>query len=81
MLFTHFRFPAAQRKSLRSTKVIERLHGEFRRRVKTQGALPTPEAVLLPFFGLPVSGQVRFRRIDGWQAMPQVLRTTERLAA
>jgi len=73
LLFTHFRFPAAQRKSLRSTNVIERLHGEFRRRVKTQGALPTPEAVLLLFFGLLVSGQVRFRRIDGWQAMPQVL--------
>lgn len=75
LLFTHFRFPAAQRKSLRTTNVIERLHGEFRRRVKTQGALPTPEAVLLLFFGLRVSGQVRFRRIDGWQAMPHVLAT------
>ena len=73
LLFTHFRFPAAQWKSLRSTNIIERLHGEFRRRVKTQGALPTPEAVLLLFFGLLVSGQVRFRRLDGWQAMPQVL--------
>jgi len=73
LLFTHLRFPAAQRKSLRSTNVIERLHGEFRRRVKTQGALPTPEAVLLLFFGLLVSGQIRFRRIDGWQAMPQGL--------
>ncbi len=81
LLFTHFRFPPAQRKSLRSTNAIERLHLEFRRRVKTQGALPTPEAVLLLFFGLLISGQIRFRRIDGWQAMPQVLRPEERLAA
>ncbi len=81
LLLTHFRFPAAQRKSLRSTNVIERLHGEFRRRVKTQGALPTPEAVMLLFFGLLISGQVRFRRIDGWQAMPQVLAAPLAVAA
>jgi hypothetical protein len=47
--------------------------------VKTQGALPSPEAVLLLFFGLLISGQIRFRRIDGWQTMPQVL--APRLAA
>ena len=35
-LLTFFRFPKAQWKTLRTTNVIERLHGEFRRRVKTQ---------------------------------------------
>lgn len=38
-LLTFFRFPKTQWKSLRSTNVIERLYGEFRRRIKTQGAL------------------------------------------
>ena len=35
-LLTFFRFPKAQWKTLRTTNVIERLHEEFRRRVKTQ---------------------------------------------
>jgi len=38
-LLTFFRFPKAQWKTLRTTNVIERLHEEFRRRVKTQGSL------------------------------------------
>ena len=39
-LLTFFSFPRAQWKTLRTTNVIERVHGEFRRRVKTQAALP-----------------------------------------
>src|SRR6266481_4897763 len=35
-LLTFFRFPKAQWKTLRTTNTIERLHEEFRRRVKTQ---------------------------------------------
>jgi transposase-like protein len=35
-LFTFFRFPKAQWKTLRTTNAIERLNGESRRRVKTQ---------------------------------------------
>src|SRR5262249_21035306 len=35
---------------LRTTNVIERLHGEFRRRVKTEAALPTEDAALGPLF-------------------------------
>jgi hypothetical protein len=34
--------------------VIERLHEEFRRQVKTQGSLPTEEAALLLLFGFVV---------------------------
>jgi len=36
-LLTFFTFPKAQWKTLRTTNTIERLHEEFRRRVKTQG--------------------------------------------
>src|SRR5437899_7395527 len=40
-LLTFFRFPKEQWKTLRTTNTIERLHDEFRRRVKTQSSLPT----------------------------------------
>jgi len=43
-LLTFFTFPKAQWKTLRTTNVIERLHEEFRRRVKTQGSLPSEDA-------------------------------------
>src|SRR6266852_1982395 len=35
-LLTFFRYPKSQWKTIRTTNVIERLNGEFRRRVKTQ---------------------------------------------
>jgi transposase-like protein len=66
-LLTFYRFPASQWKSLRTTNVIERLHGEFRRRVKTQGSLPNAQAAELLLFGLLAMGQIRMRRIDGWR--------------
>src|SRR5713101_8329938 len=72
-LLTFFRFPKAQWKALRSTNVIERLHEEFRRRVKTQGSLPTEDAALVLLFSLVASGQIKLRRIDGWQRIASVL--------
>ena len=36
-----YQFPASQWKSLRTTNAIERMHAEFRRRVKTEGACHT----------------------------------------
>src|SRR5439155_798187 len=51
-LLTFFTFPKAQWKTLRTTNVIERLHEEFRRRVKTQGSLPTEDAALVLLCGL-----------------------------
>jgi len=38
---------------------------EFRRRVKTQAALPNEGAVLRVFFGLWISGQMQLHRING----------------
>lgn len=71
-LLTFYRFPPSQWKSLRSTNAIERLQGEFRRRVKTQGSLPDAKAAELLLFGLLISGQIRVRRIEGWQQMSQI---------
>ena len=71
-LLTFYRFPNSQWKSLRTTNAIERLNGEFRRRVKTQGSLPNAQAAELLLFGLIISGQIHMRRIDGWQDLKQV---------
>lgn len=71
-LLTFYSFPNSQWKSLRTTNAIERLNGEFRRRVKTQGSLPSAQAAELLLFGLIISGQIHMRRIDGWQDLKQV---------
>ena len=72
-LLTFFTFPKGQWKTLRTTNTIERLHEEFRRRVKTQGSLPSEDAALTLLFGLVVSGQIKLRRIDGWRKIAAVL--------
>ena len=66
-LLTFFGFPESQHLSLRTTNAIERMQLEFRRRVKTQAALPSEDAVLRLFFGLWVSGQIKLRRIRGYR--------------
>jgi transposase-like protein len=71
-LLTFYRFPESQWKALRTTNAIERLHEEFRRRVKTQGALPDTQTAEVLLFGLLASGQIRMRRLDGWQDMDQI---------
>lgn len=68
-LLTFSRFPVSQWKVLRTTNAIERLHGEFRRRVKTQGALPPAPAAAVLFFALLLTGQIQMRRIDGWREL------------
>jgi transposase-like protein len=79
-LFTFYRLPASQWKCARTTNAIERLNEEFRRRVKTQGALPTAQTVEILLYGLLLTGQIKMRRIDGWQqisAIPAAMATTE----
>jgi putative transposase len=80
-LLTFFRFPKEQWKTLRTTNTIERLHEEFRRRVKTQGALPSEDAALALLFSLVASGQIRLRRIDGWRKIATVLSQQTAVAA
>lgn len=70
-LFTFLQFPVTQWKALRTTNALERINEEFRRRTKTQASLPSEAAVLLLLFGLLRSGQVKLRKIDGWQHLPK----------
>jgi putative transposase len=80
-LLTFFAFPKSQWKALRSTNVIERLHQEFRRRVKTQGSLPSEDAAIVLLFSLVASGQIKLRRIDGWRRIAAVLSQHTAVAA
>jgi len=73
-LLTFFRYPQAQWKSLRTTNIIERLEGEFRRRIKTQSSFSSEISVVILLFGLFATGQIRMRRLNGWQEMIKVLR-------
>jgi putative transposase len=80
-LLTFLAFPKTQWKALRSTNVIERLHEEFRRRVKTQGSLPSEDAAVVLLFSLVASGQIKLRRIDGWRKITAVLSQQRAVAA
>src|SRR5256712_10757940 len=72
-LFTMYRFPKEQWKNIRTTNVIERLNGEFRRRVKTQGSLPSEDAALVLLFGLIATGQIKLRKIDSYKKLAGVI--------
>ncbi len=65
-LFTFLRYPPEQWKSLRTTNAVERLHEEFKRRIKTQCLLPCAETACMLFWALLASGQISLRRVDGW---------------
>jgi transposase-like protein len=80
-LLTFFRFPKAQWKTLRTTNTIERHHEEFRRRVKPQGSLPSEDAAVVLLFSLVATGQIKLRRIDGWQKIATVLSQNTSVAA
>jgi hypothetical protein len=49
--------------------------------VKTQGSLPTEDAALVPLFSLVASGQIKLRKIDGWQKIGAVLNQHTGVAA
>jgi transposase-like protein len=72
-MFTFFKYPRSQWRSLRTTNILERLNEEFRRRIKTQCSLPNEEAVLYLLFGLVATGFVKLRKIEGWEEMPKLL--------
>jgi putative transposase len=72
-LFTFTRLPADQWKSARTTNAIERLHEEFKRRIKTQTVLPSAETAAMLFWALLAAGQITMRKVDGWQTLNQKL--------
>lgn len=72
-LLTFTRLPPSQWKSSRTTNAIERLHEEFKRRIKTQTVLPSSETAAMLFWALMASGQITMRKVDGWKTFAQSL--------
>jgi len=70
-LFTYARFPPSQWKSIRTSNAIERLHEEFKRRIKTQTVLTCAETAAMLFRALLASGQITMRKVDGWQSLAE----------
>jgi len=68
-LFTFAQLPPSQWRSARTTNAIERLHEEFKRRIKTQTVLPSAETAAMLFWALLASGQINMRKVDGWQTL------------
>jgi transposase-like protein len=80
-LFTFTRLPPEQWKSARTTNAIERLHEEFKRRIKTQTVLPSAETAAMLFWALLASGQITLRKVDGWHTLDEHLAQPIDLAA
>ena len=72
-LFAFLRLPSSQWKSARTTNAIERLHEEFKRRIKTQTVLPSVETAAMLFWALLASGQITMRKVNGWQTLGESL--------
>jgi transposase-like protein len=70
-LFAFTRLDPSQWKSARTTNAIERLNEEFRRRIKTQTVLPCAETVPMLLWALLASGQIKMRKVDGWETLSQ----------
>jgi transposase-like protein len=68
-LFTFTRLPPCQWRSVRTTNAIERLHEEFKRRIKTQTVLPSADTAAMLFWALLASGEINMRKVDGWQTL------------
>jgi len=68
-LFTFTRLPLGQWRSARTTNAVERLHEEFKRRIKTQTVLPSVDTAAMLLWALLASGQISMRKIDGWHTL------------
>ena len=64
-LFAFTRLPSGQWKSARTSNAIERLHEEFKRRIKTQTVLPSVGTAAMLFWPLLASGQITMRKTFG----------------
>ena len=53
------------------SNAIERLHEEFKRRIKTQTVLPCAETAAMIFPALLASGQITMRKVDAWQTLSE----------
>ena len=68
-LFSFMRPPPSQWRSARTTNAIERLHEEFKRRIKTQTVLPSADTAAMLFWALLASGQINMSKVDGWHTL------------
>jgi putative transposase len=68
-LFAFTRLPPSQWRSVRTTNAIERLHEEFKRRIKTQTVLPSSDTAAMLFWALLAYGQINMRKVDGWKTL------------
>jgi len=59
----------ANGRSARTYEWIERLHEEFKRRIKTQTAAVRGNSLLMLFWALLASGQINMRKVAGWQTL------------
>ena len=48
---------------------------------QTQGSLPSEDAAVVLLFSLVATGQIKLRRIDGWQKIATVLSQNTLVAA
>ena len=69
--------PPSQWRSVRTTNAIERLHEEFKRRIKTQTVLPSADTAAMLFWALLASGQISMRKVDGWQTLFMQIKQTD----
>jgi hypothetical protein len=56
-------------------------HEKVRRRVTTQGSLPSEDAAVVLLFSLVATGQIKLRRNDGWRKIAAVLSQQTEIAA
>jgi hypothetical protein len=68
-LHLHASAPPSQWRSVRTTNAIERLHEEFKRRIKTQTVLPSTDTAAMLFWALLASGEINMRKVDGWHTL------------
>jgi hypothetical protein len=61
----HLPAPATEPVAQRATKAIERLHEKFSEGLQTM--LPSADTASMLFWAPLASGQVKMRKVDGWQ--------------
>jgi hypothetical protein len=69
LLFTFTHLPSNQWRSAGTSNAVQRLHDEFKRRIRAQTVLPSPEIAAVPFWALLASAQITMREVYGWQTL------------
>jgi transposase-like protein len=74
-LFSFTQFPKSQWKSIRTSNAIERLHEEFKRRIKTQTVLPSAETAAMLFWACWLLARSRCARWTAGEAQRKAIRS------